>query len=310
MRRPLIYSLLLHLMVFTVAYFGVPAPDPDMLPVESPMTVDIVTVAEKTNAPAASEKPKPTAKPMPDRAAKPPPPLPAVRPEAPPPEPEPESEVAKLVPPKAKPTPAARPEKAETPIPEPKPSPKPAKAEPKQKPEPEKKTEPEKKKLPPSTFESVLKTVEQLKAQPPKSDEKPERKPEEQQSEPALESQIAKALGKSAEPYDEGLPVTMSEIEAVRRQIERCWNLPAGAKDADSLVVSIRVEMNIDGTPRTAVVTDQSRMRVDPFYRSAAESAVRAVLNPRCHPFTLPREKFSRWKTMTLVFNPKEMFGT
>jgi hypothetical protein len=218
--------------------------------------------------------------------------------------------VAKLVPPKAKPTPAARPEKAETPIPEPKPSPKPAKAEPKQKPEPEKKTEPEKKKLPPSTFESVLKTVEQLKAQPPKSDEKPERKPEEQQSEPALESQIAKALGKSAEPYDEGLPVTMSEIEAVRRQIERCWNLPAGAKDADSLVVSIRVEMNIDGTPRTAVVTDQSRMRADPFYRSAAESAVRAVLNPRCHPFTLPREKFSRWKTMTLVFNPKEMFGT
>jgi len=102
----------------------------------------------------------------------------------------------------------------------------------------------------------------------------------------------------------------MSEIEAVRRQIERCWNLPAGAKDADSLIVSIRVEMNIDGTPRTAVVTDQSRMRADPFYRSAAESAVRAVLNPRCHPFTLPREKFSRWKTMTLVFNPKEMFGT
>jgi len=102
----------------------------------------------------------------------------------------------------------------------------------------------------------------------------------------------------------------MSEIEAVRRQIERCWNLPAGAKDADSLIVSIRVEMNIDGTPRTAVVTDQNRMRVDPFYRSAAESAVRAVLNPRCHPFTLPRDKFNRWKTMTLVFNPKEMFGT
>jgi len=32
MRRPLIYSLLLHLVVFTVAYFGVPTPDLELLP--------------------------------------------------------------------------------------------------------------------------------------------------------------------------------------------------------------------------------------------------------------------------------------
>jgi outer membrane biosynthesis protein TonB len=210
--------------------------------------------------------------------------------------------VARLVPPKAKPKPVARPKKAETP----KAKPKPAKAEPKQKAKPKKKIEPEQKKVPPSAFESVLKTVEQLNAQPSKTAEKPKEK----RAEPALESQVAKALSKSAEPYDSGLPVTMSEIEAVRRQIERCWNLPAGAKDAENLIVSIRVEMNIDGTPRTAVATDQGRMRSDPFYRAAAESAVRAVLNPRCHPFTLPREKFKRWQTMTLVFNPKEMFGT
>jgi len=291
MRQPLIYSLLLHLVVFTIAYFGVPAPVPDLLLEETPVAVDIVTVAERTNVPSASAKPEPMAKPTPkSEAERTPPPLPPVRPEARPPEPAPESEVAKLVPPKAKPTPVARPEKAEKPKPKTNPSPKPAKPEPRAEPEPE----------------PVLKTVEQLKSQPPKSAEKPDGK----KSESALESQVAKALGNSATPFDEGLPVTMSEIESVRRQIERCWNLPAGAKDAGDLTVSIRVEMNIDGTPRTAVVTDQGRMRVDPFYRAAAESAVRAVLNPRCHPFTLPREKFARWKTMTLVFNPKEMFGT
>ncbi len=48
----------------------------------------------------------------------------------------------------------------------------------------------------------------------------------------------------------------------------------------------------------------------DADFRAAAESALRAVLNPRCHPFALPREKYDSWKTMTLVFDPKEMFGT
>jgi hypothetical protein len=40
-----------------------------------------------------------------------------------------------------------------------------------------------------------------------------------------------------------------------------------------------------------------------------AESALRAVLNRHCQPFKLPRDKFDSWKTMKLVFNPKEMLG-
>ena len=315
MRRPLIYSLLLHFVVFAAAYVGLPEPDQEILSVETPVAVDIVTVAEQTNVPSVKEKPEPASKPKPasrpiskpnpkSEAKRTPPPAPPVKPEARPGEPAPDSEVAKFVPPKAKPKPAARPETVKKPAP--KPSVKPVKAEPKQESKPRKRPEPEEQEESPSAFESVLKTVEQLKGQPSKTPEKPAKN----QPEQAFDWQVARALSNATEPYDPGLPVTMSEIEAVRRQIERCWNLPAGAKDAENLVVSIRVEMAIDGTPRTAVVTDQGRMRSDPFYRAAAESAVRAVLNPRCHPFTLPREKYSRWKTITLVFNPKEMFGT
>jgi hypothetical protein len=106
------------------------------------------------------------------------------------------------------------------------------------------------------------------------------------------------------------LPVSSSEIDAVRRQIERCWNPPAGAKGADGLVVAIRVEMNADGTPRAAAVDSSGSGRASPYFSATAESAVRAVLNPRCHPFKLPPDKYDRWRTMTLIFNPKEMFGT
>jgi hypothetical protein len=45
----------------------------------------------------------------------------------------------------------------------------------------------------------------------------------------------------------------------------------------------------------------------DPFYRAAAESALRAVLNPRCQPLKLPADKFDQWQTMSLSFNPKDL---
>jgi outer membrane biosynthesis protein TonB len=131
----------------------------------------------------------------------------------------------------------------------------------------------------------------------------------------AFEDRLARALGTggatggAASPA-QAQPVTSGEIEAVRRQIERCWNLPSGVKEADNVIVAVRVTMNADGTPLSATIEDGGSMQSNPHYRAAAESAVRAVLNPRCHPFKLPPEKYQTWKTMTLVFNPKEMFGT
>lgn len=305
MRRPLVLSLLLHLVVFGAAYVGLPASRLDVAPPESPMTVDLVAVAERTNVPPARPVATPPARPMPEPAAeRAPPPAPPSRPEPPAPRPQPPPEVAKAVAPKPKPAPAAKSE----------PPPQAAKAEPRVEPKPAPK--PPSKPEPPteSAFESVLKTVEQLKREQTKAPTKVPDKATEQavdeRKPTSLDTQVAKALGRSTQTYDETMPMTISEIEAVRRQIERCWNLPAGARDAADLIVAIQVDMNLDGTPRSAVVTDPARMRTDPFYRAAAESALRAILNPQCHPFTLPREKYMQWKTMTLVFNPREMFGS
>ncbi len=209
------------------------------------------------------------------------------------------------------------------PPPEPKPEPKP-KPEPEKKPEPKPEVKPEpkpaapvelaevkpkRKPKPPDPFASVLKTVEDLKKQPPrpKAEQAPEKQPEKKES---FESQIAKALQTPRRNFNPMLPLTISEIDLVRQQLARCWNLPAGAKDADDLIIEIRTVMNPDGTVREARIQNQSRMQGDPFFRAAAESALRAVLNPRCSPLKLPPEKYDQWQTMTLTFNPKEMFGT
>ena len=289
MRKNIGYSLIVHAVVLALGYFGLPAMRPDIVPVDVPIAVEIVTVADQTNAakpqPEKAKpqpekvKPKPKSKPKPEKkkaAAPPPPPPPA----------KPRQEVAAIPPPhqpqpkaKLKSKPEAKKNKA---------PPRLAKAKPRHKPKP------------PDAFASVLKTLEKMKERRPLEKKK--------KKEDSFEKMIAKALITSKRQGDLSKPVTISEIDLVRQQIARCWNLPAGAKDAENLIIEIKVFMNPDGTVSAADIKDKKRIGRDGFYRSAAESALRAVLNRRCQPFKLPPEKYNRWKTMTLVFNPKEMF--
>jgi hypothetical protein len=96
-------------------------------------------------------------------------------------------------------------------------------------------------------------------------------------------------------------------VRAIQEQMSRCWRIDAGARDADSLIVEIRVKLNPDATVRDATIVDFERMFTDSFFRSAAENARRAIL--RCSPFTLPANKYEVWRELTLRFDPSRMFG-
>ena len=303
LRSPFLYSSVLHVVVMAAGYYGMPALRRPPPLVEIAIVVEIVQVADETNAPVekkiAKKKPQAKPPPPPPKVKHPPPPPPKV--EAPPPPPE----VAAL-PPEPLPKPKAKPKPKPEAKPKPKPKPKPV-AKPKPKP-PHRlaKVKPKRKPKPPDPFASVLKTVEELKTRPKTAAKKEEKKEKKKES---FETMMAKVLVRNAPRNNPLMPVTMSEIDFLRQQIGRCWSLPAGAKDAENLVIEIRVAMNADGTVNSARIVDQGRMTVDPFFRSAAESALRAVLNRRCQPFKLPPEKYDIWKLMILSFNPKEMFG-
>jgi hypothetical protein len=148
-------------------------------------------------------------------------------------------------------------------------------------------------------LQSVLRDVA-----PEERSEKPKEKPKKR---PEPQPEPKKTVQNRA-PLD--AVATISEIDAIRHRIQQCWVIPAGARDADKLVVSIRVWVNPDGTVREAHILDQSRMLKDVFFRSAAESARRAVLNPRCSPLPIPPKKYDQFKELVLDFNPKEAAGT
>jgi len=318
-------SILLHVAMIAVAYFGLPHLRRDVM-METPIMVELVNVAEVTNAPqkqvkpekekkakVEEVKPEPKPKPVPPVAkVAPPPPAPEPAP-APAPAPVPEEVAIVPPPPDAKPKAKEKPKPEPKPEPKPKPKPKPVvKAKPKA-PAALVKVKPKRKPKPPDAFAGVLKTVANLKRQPTEVEKSPEKKIEKKKQEKpetktSFEAQIAKALGSKRRSFDESRPLSISEIDLVRQQIAKCWNLPAGAKDAGNMVIEIGVAMSADGTVRSANIKNTG-LQSDPFLRAMAESALRAVLNRRCQPFKLPRDKYDRWKTMTLVFNPKEMFG-
>ena len=173
------------------------------------------------------------------------------------------------------------------------------------------KAKPKRKPKPPDPFASVLKTVEEIKHQPrPKEDAKKAKTTSEPKKSESFEDQIAKAIARN-DRFDASRPITLNRNDAmasiILRTISPCWNLPAGAKDAHDLSIEIALVMNPDGTVRKAEIRDRARMQVDPFFRAAAESALRAVLNPRCSPIPLPPDQYQVWQDLTLNFNPSQM---
>jgi len=291
MRDALVYSVLSHAVIMVIGYFGLPYIQREAVLTDTPIMVEIVNVSELTNAPP----PKPEKKPPPKAEKKPPPPpkKPSQMAAPPPPPPAKDPEVAALPAepkPKAKPKPKPKPEAKL----KPKPIRKLAKAKPRRKPKP------------PDAFTSVLRTVEKLKNRPPpKENKKEDKKPEKKET---FEQQMAQALMSRTARHDPLRSLAISEIDLVRQQIRECWSLPAGAKEAENLSIEIKMAMNPDGTVRQARILDQNRLQSDPFFRAAAESALRAVLNPHCNPLKLPPEKYQQWQNMILIFDPRDMF--
>lgn len=102
-----------------------------------------------------------------------------------------------------------------------------------------------------------------------------------------------------------GSKLTQSEMDALRGQVQRCWNIPAGAADAQNLRVSVQFRLDpsgaLEGSPR--VISGGGSGGVE---RAAAEAARRAV--SRCAPYTLPADKYDAWADVIVNFDPSDMF--
>ena len=285
MRIPLILSFGLHFAVFLIVIYGIPSSSRSIVAERSVIDVTVIatTAKDKSNAMAgkmASEKlskarPKPPALEKQTVALKPElTPKPVLTPVKLRPRSKPNSRKAKR--PKANRLQVA---------PRPKPRPKPKFAS------------------------MMLKTVQKLKDAPTP---KPKNK-KESFNEKMLARMNRKQQSSLAEVSESSLgeKLSISEIGAIKRQIERCWFVPAaiGAKDVGDMLVQIHIRLNPDGTLRKSQIVDRFLFETNAAYKAVAESALRAVRNPQCNKFKLPLQKYNIWKDIVLRFNPSDMVG-
>ena len=99
--------------------------------------------------------------------------------------------------------------------------------------------------------------------------------------------------------------LSQSEIDALRAQIQACWNPPVGAENAQELIVRVRIQFRPDGT--LSAEPELLNRGGSAYFRVAAESAMRAVR--RCQPYTMPSAKYEIWKDVEVTFDPRDMFG-
>ena len=315
-------SAVMHAAILAAIIIGLPTLFRPPIPEDQPIAVELVNIGPETRATHPNPNmPVPKAKPeIPVEAA--PAPVPQPKPEPPPPTP--------AAPPSATapPPPAPAPPQEKTEAPPPPPPPKPVEAQmptpPPPKPEPKQKPD---RKQEAQAFDQMLKNLE--KSQPKQvAQAQPKQQQDKQQDAQAFDTLLknleknpvqpdpnakpqrtraAAAAPPSSQPHAPlGSQLSASEMDLVREQISRCWNINAGARDAKDLVVEIRASVQPDGTVTQATIVDQGRMN-DPVWRAAAESARRAFFNPQCTPLKLPPDKYDTWKDLDVDFSPKDI---
>ena len=277
MRIGLLFSAAVHGGLLALTLVALPKTEPFDVAPSRALPVELVTIDEFTSLRDLPD-PEPTPEPPVEKELEP--------------EPEPEPEpIAELPEPEPAPAPAQVPEPA--PAPEPVPE---LVAEAEAEPEPEPEPKPQTRPTPPRVEPKPAFDPTQIAAL---LDKLPDEEPQ-----PVVRAQPQRVAVNNAPTR-----VTVSEIDAFKIQMQRCWTIPAGAANAEGLAVQIRVFLRLDGSiaQPLQLINTARLVAGDSQFRAAADSAMRAIR--RCAPYRMPSDKYEEWREMDLNFDPREMLG-
>jgi len=150
--------------------------------------------------------------------------------------------------------------------------------------------------------DNILKSIEKIKSEENKKKQElksVDKKIDEKNIDEKKETVITTKLGEK---------LTISEKDAIRRQFYSCWIVPAGAKNIKDYKVSIKLKLNSDGEVVSSKIINKINSN-NTFFRTLAESAIRAVNHPDCKKLKVPSKKYDTWKETILDFDPSVMIN-
>ena len=212
------------------------------------------------------------------------------------------------------PEPEPIPEPEPEPIPEPEPEPRPAAA-----PEPEPAPEPNPPPVPlakpaaqPEPFEKLLKDLAEKEPEPKQfAALEPAAPPEPPTEDESIDDIIDSLVGPqdaaapdATAPTPLTGPLKQTISGTIKQKVEKNWSVPAGIRDAGTLVVTLRIQLGKDGSVlRVEIVDDGGGGGGN--YRIMAESARRAVLKVERFEFlTRHGNSYDSWRNIEMRFSP------
>ncbi len=306
MRLSLIISFSMHIAVVAAAFIVLPQAERFKVKQTEPIPAELMTLSEFSKLTAKSDDKKEQEKPKPKPETKKPETKKKVKPK-----PAPKKKQVKVAPPPKPPEQKPpEPKPPEQKLPEPKvktpPPPKLKKVE--KAPEPEKKKVENKPKPKPVPFPRKRPKFAQIK--PKKKSKFNSRKiaallnklPEDRADTTTSPTEKTRSTKNKSRFNGRDATISASEKDLLRRKIGNCWSTPVGVKDAEKLIVKIKIGLKRDGTlARPPQVLDSNS-------EIAADSALRAIR--LCGPYDMfSPKKYNSWREIVLNFDPSEMFG-
>ena len=323
MRAALIVSALLHLVILAAAIVSLPKSKGfETMPVVS-LPVELVTIADDTDLTEGSpDETEVVEAPAPETVEREPEPEPVPEPQqpgatdAPAPTIATDPDAVAEGPESSAPEPAAQPEPVEETPPEPDPEPQEQEVAALEAETPPLEQPTEVAETPAPTPETV--TPRRRPKPPPKQTKtaRVEKPVEETFDADRLSSLINRtnptggglAAAKAALGVDNGrqdAALTLDEKDALRSQMQRCWRPPAGMREGQDIIVTVQVELGLDGSV-LGIQSMGAQGVTGQLYDVAADAARRAVLS--CQPYKLPAQKYEVWKEVQVTFDPRELF--
>lgn len=106
-----------------------------------------------------------------------------------------------------------------------------------------------------------------------------------------------------------GAGIAEGDFDIISSQIYPHWNVSGGVKNAENIIIDIRVKLKETGEviPSSIEILNKKRYAEDYIFRAAADSAKHAILE--ASPLKIPRDKMNMFKNFVVRFNLKEALG-
>lgn len=119
-------------------------------------------------------------------------------------------------------------------------------------------------------------------------------------------AELAESLkGETNKEFNSNLPMTISEVDAIKSQITRNWNTTAfSGADSKGMNVTVFIELDMDGN--VLKVSPKHGNNSSPYYNAFVESALRAI--KQSSPLKeLNKDKFHSWREIEFNFDSEGM---